>query len=157
MFSKMRGFLSQHGGESYFRPHRAGPFALRQSHRIRAERCYSSRSGGPYHDYPIGSRLYFRNVRALQAADFLVWELRKHHTQQNEWWELPDRPSGWQQRFEHYQAWSKQRHGTRLPPARKSFEALARLTPVNGIVLDYRGLCLAHKARGGVWSQTLGR
>ncbi len=103
---------------------------------------------------PLAPRHTFRNVMALQAADFLVWELRKHHTRQNEWWELPDRPSGWQQRFEHFQAWSKQRHGTRLPPPRKSFGALATLTPINGIVFDYRGLCLSHEARGGTWSQT---
>jgi hypothetical protein len=101
---------------------------------------------------PLPRKATWRNVKALQAADFLVWEIRKHHTQQKEWWELPDRPSDWQDRFEHYQEWSKKKHGTRLPPPRKSLGALAMRQPLNGMVFDYRGLSLAHDARGGIWS-----
>ena len=102
---------------------------------------------------PLPKACTFRNVRPIQAADFVVWEIRKHHIQQNEWWELKDLPSDWNARFEHYQAWSRRKHGTRLPPARKSLGALATRVPLQGIVLDYRGLCLAHEARGGIWSQ----
>ncbi len=101
---------------------------------------------------PLPAACTFRNVRPIQAADFLVWEIRKHHVQQNEWWELQDRPDGWNQRFEHYKAWSERRFGTKLPPARKSFGALMGQMQLNGIIFDYRGLCLAHEATGGIWS-----
>ena len=42
---------------------------------------------------PLNKGITFRNVPALQAADFSAWEIRKHHLNQNEWWELPDRPA----------------------------------------------------------------
>lgn|ERR1039458_945095 len=102
---------------------------------------------------PLPKACTFRNVRPIQAADFVVWEIRKHHTQQNEWWELKDRPSDWNARFEHYQAWSKKKHGTKLPPPRKSLGALMTRMPLRGLVFDYRGLCFAHDARDGIWSQ----
>jgi hypothetical protein len=88
----------------------------------------------------------------MQAADFLAWELRKHHIEQNEWWEKDDRPATWLERFAHYQNWSTEKFGSKLPPTRKSLDALLKLSDVQGIVWDYRALCIAHEARRGVWA-----
>ncbi|MGP0095285.1 MAG: hypothetical protein ACLPKB_35830 [Xanthobacteraceae bacterium] len=101
---------------------------------------------------PIQKNLTFRNIRPLQAADFLAWEARKHHVQQNEWWEMEDRPETWDARFQHYQEWSREKFGTRLPPPRKSLDALLKQMNFEGIVWDYRALNIAHEARGGVWA-----
>src|SRR6202035_1470270 len=62
----------------------------------RLEKAIGYAKGDPTHpgaaDYiqpiPLPANCTFRNVRPIQAADFVVWEIRKHHIQQNEWWEL---------------------------------------------------------------------
>jgi hypothetical protein len=100
---------------------------------------------------PLPAACTFRNVRPIQAADFLVWETRKHHVRYSEWWKLEDRPTGWDQRFDHYKAWSERKFGTRLPPPRKSLGALMGQTRFSGIMFDYQGLCAAHEARDCVW------
>ena len=101
---------------------------------------------------PLLKCLTFRDVRPIQAADFLAWEARKYNVQQNAWWEIEDRPETWNERFEHYQDWSRKKFGTRLPPARKSLNALLKRLSYDGIVWDYRALNIAHNARGGAWS-----
>ena len=101
---------------------------------------------------PLQKGLTFRNVPPIQAADFLAWEARKHHVQQNEWWEMEGRPESWEDRFMHYQEWSREKFGTRLPPPRKSLGALLKQMNFDGMVWDYRALNIAHEARGGAWA-----
>lgn len=101
---------------------------------------------------PLAKKVTFRHVRPIQAADFLAWELRKHHIKQNEWWEIEDRPATWDDRFKHYQKWSLQEFGARLPPPRKSLNAVLTETALDGIVWDYRALNIAHAARDGAWA-----
>jgi hypothetical protein len=101
---------------------------------------------------PLPKKCSFRNIRAMQAADFIVWEMRKHHLGQAEWWERSDLPANWNDRFADYQNWSRDKFGTNLPPARKSIAAVAKHRPFHGSVFDYRGLCLVNDARNGIWS-----
>src|SRR5262249_45367653 len=56
---------------------------------------------------PLNKRLTFRDVPAIQAADFAAWEIRKHHLNQNEWWELPDRPKRPDEGLPHLMEWSQ--------------------------------------------------
>jgi hypothetical protein len=101
---------------------------------------------------PIQAGLTYRQVRPIQAADFLVWEIRKHNFEQSEWWDRLNVPSlGWSERFESYKSWSREKYGTNIPPPRKSLGALVGNNNVTGLMWDYPGLCIAHEARGGVW------
>jgi len=103
---------------------------------------------------PIHDGLTFRRVLPIQAADFLVWEIRKHSFQQNEWWDRLNVPTmARSERFESYQNWSREKYGTNLPPARKTLKALVGNNKLTGLMWDYPGLCLAHEARGGVWTR----
>jgi Protein of unknown function (DUF3800) len=92
-----------------------------------------------------------KDVRPIQAADFLAWETRKHHLKQTEWWEQEGRPDSWAQRFEHYKLWSREKFGSNLPPPRKTLEAVAAQGQMQGSVFDYSGLIKVHQARGGAW------
>jgi hypothetical protein len=100
---------------------------------------------------PLNKSLTFRNVRPLQAADFSAWEIRKHHVNQNEWWESEDRPTDPNEALIHLMEWSEKRFGVQLP-ARKSLDALLESAALDGVVWDYKVLCEAHKARRGVWA-----
>jgi hypothetical protein len=97
---------------------------------------------------PLNKGLTFRQVRPIQAADFAAWEIRKHHLNQNDWWELEGRPTSPHEVFQHVVEWSESRQ---LQP-RKSLEALLENSSIPGVVWDYNVLCEAHEARGGVWA-----
>jgi hypothetical protein len=103
---------------------------------------------------PLNADLTFRQVRPLQAADFLIWEIQKNHRNIEDWFLLPDKPSDQDDREAHMDNWSMEKFGTLRPPARKSLEALMEhAAPPMGIIWDYDNLCQAHELRGGVWSQ----
>jgi hypothetical protein len=99
---------------------------------------------------PLNKSLTFRDVRALQAADFAAWEIRKHHLNQNEWWELENRPTEADEALVHMMQWSEMKFGTQLP-ARKSLDALLESAAIE-VLWDYKTLCEAHEARSGVWA-----
>ena len=102
---------------------------------------------------PLARGLGFKDVVALQAADFSVWELRKNHLQLSEWFGIEGKPSeNFDERWQHFEEWSIQRFGQRRPTMRKSIEALLASGPVTTMVWDYDQLCRAHRFRGGVWS-----
>jgi hypothetical protein len=69
-----------------------------------------------------------------------------------EWFEIEDKPVEWNQRWTHLKHWCLARFVKALPPARRSFLRLFDMAPMEGIVWDYRALCIAHEARGGIWS-----
>jgi hypothetical protein len=47
--------------------------------------------------------------------------------------------------------WSEKKFGVQLP-ARKSLDALLESAAIEGVLWDYKTICEAHEARGGVWS-----
>jgi hypothetical protein len=96
---------------------------------------------------PLNKGETFREVRPIQAADFAAWEIRKHHLNQNEWWELEDRPHEAHEVFRQAVEWAENKG---LQP-RKSLEALLENASIPGVLWDYNTLCEAHEARGGVW------
>jgi uncharacterized protein DUF3800 len=105
---------------------------------------------------PLPRKLSARNVRPLQAADFLVWELHRAVTNENEWWEdiKPLVPDGhW---FFSHLAWHAKRSPTKSVEfpyyQRKSFNALRRASPVAGSVWDYKALCDVNEVRRGIWA-----
>jgi hypothetical protein len=102
---------------------------------------------------PLPKTQTFRTLRPLQAADFIIWEIRKNHLQLDEWFVIPEKPIDQQLRCDHFDAWSRASFGVERPPARKSLEAVMQAgAPANGIVWDYDNIMQAHRRRGGVWS-----
>jgi hypothetical protein len=93
----------------------------------------------------------FKKIRALQAADFAVWELRKHHLQLSEWFGIDGKPINSDERWTHFQEWSVSKFGQPRPTMRKSAEALLK-NGISNLVWDYDQLRLAHNLRGGVWA-----
>lgn len=101
--------------------------------------------------FPLQKPLTVRDVPALQAADFIAWELRKEHYKMKEWQlterePLTDRPAQW----ERYIEWSRQKTGSD-PILRKSLEALINNNSrIRGFVWDYQQLNDAKQAKGGI-------
>ena len=93
-----------------------------------------------------------KEVHAMLAADFWVWEWRKHQLKLDEWHEIEGRPSDFDQRWAHMQEWFRSRPIT----LRKSAQALIERAPFIGIIWDHQQMCDAHQARDGLWSLTRG-
>jgi hypothetical protein len=101
--------------------------------------------------FPLQEPLTVRDVPALQAADFIAWELRKEHYKMREWQlsnrPLTDRLTQWWD----YLEWTRQLTGSD-PVLRRSLNALIENNSrVRGLVWDYQQLEDANKAKGGVW------
>jgi hypothetical protein len=97
---------------------------------------------------PLNKSWTFRDVPALQAADFLVWEYGKTHLDREEWWQQEDKPSDEDMRWQAFDAWMKKEK----PRTRKSILALLERTSFTGFIWDYDRLCEVHRTRGGVWA-----
>lgn len=95
----------------------------------------------------------FREVPAIQAADFWVWEWRKHQLKISDWYETEGLPEDWEARWLHMNRWLRQKFSAKAPLLRKSARALLERASFLGIIWDYKNLCDAHKARGGLWSE----
>jgi hypothetical protein len=102
---------------------------------------------------PLQKSLTVRDVPALQAADFIAWELRKEHHKMRGWKQLSDRPIAdrWTQ-WGDYLEWTRQLTGGD-PVLRRSLNALIeKNSRIRGLVWDYQQLLNANEARGGIWS-----
>lgn len=95
----------------------------------------------------------FREVPALQAADFWAWEYRKNHSRLEGWWSLPDRPQEWgDEQWEHMSKWVTDNFGTFEDATRKSLQELLKRTQIRPMIWDYTQLCHANRARDGIWA-----
>jgi hypothetical protein len=94
----------------------------------------------------------WREVPALQAADFFTWEFRKNHENVGEWFDFTGKPDDWDLRWEHFEEWSLQKFGSKIPTTRKSAVALLNGREFYAMIWDYKNLCEAHRARGGLWA-----
>lgn len=99
---------------------------------------------------PLRNSESFRTVLPIQAADLVVWELRRRI------WEMRDfllnHKSGDDPHQWHAQqiTWSLKRFGE-WPHARPSLSLFGSIAPVENMVWDHRALGIAHEARGGSW------
>lgn len=108
---------------------------------------------------PLVEKCSFRNVPAIQSADYLAWEFRKDHSRITDWHsvsEKPDglvavseKPDGLVERKAHFAKWAAENN---ILPIRKSLDALMKENRVFGITWDYEGLVEENTARRGVWS-----
>src|ERR1700682_4592185 len=99
---------------------------------------------------PLPKNLSFREIPALQAADFWAWEYRKNHLNLDEWWSLPDRPQNWgDEQWEHMNKWVTDKFGSFEDATRKSLTQLLRRSQFKCMIWHYGELCDAHEARGG--------
>jgi len=100
---------------------------------------------------PLTKKLTFRNVQAMQAADFVAWEFRKHHQKTESGLDLVqdilDREAAWNR----HEQWILDQFGSLESSTRRSAQALIKDTEFYPLIWDYRGLNEAHEARGGVW------
>ncbi len=104
-----------------------------------------------------------RNTPALQAADFLAWEVRKNWELKKTWFEefdpRPDDPKWGNSLFQWYlrdRIQHMNRHGLtsiNIPATlqRRSLTELADAAGAGGCLWVYKTLCDAHETRGGVW------
>jgi hypothetical protein len=103
---------------------------------------------------PRPNNITAKQLLPLQAADFLAWEVQKFHLSvADEWYRLPNKPTEYGERWLHKDEWSREKYGTKTPPARKSLTALAGGTSPVGIVWDYDNLKNDHRLRGGARSR----
>jgi hypothetical protein len=118
---------------------------------------------------PLPKGLTFKNVRALQAADFLTWEARKSihmkadyfaslkpNRTQDEWdrdlilWLVRDQLKG---EVTVYNPGSSVGEVRQLPIGeRKSYASLIEKSPIKGGILDYHYMSSQNQLRGGIWS-----
>jgi hypothetical protein len=98
---------------------------------------------------PIGlpKKVTFKEVAAIQAADFWAWEWRKHQLKIDEWHEIEEKLPAVHQRWAHMHGWFR----TKPVIMRKSARALLEKSSFNGIIWDYQQMRDAHQARDGVW------
>ncbi len=101
---------------------------------------------------PLPKGLTWREVPALQAADFFAWEFRKNHENVSEWFEMVDKPDDWEARADHLDKWLTEKFGDNTSGIRKSAAALLNGNEFYTLVWDYKNLVDSHKARGGVWA-----
>lgn len=101
---------------------------------------------------PLARGLSWREVPALQAADFFAWEFRKNHEKISEWFEIVDKPNDWDSRTEHLDKWLIEKFGDHTSLIRKSAAALLNGNEFYGLIWDYKNLLDSHNARGGVWA-----
>jgi hypothetical protein len=100
----------------------------------------------------LPKKLTYREVPALQAADFWAWEYRKNHLNLGEWWALEERPQNWgDEQWEHMSQWVTDKFGSFEDATRKSLQELLRRSRFTCMIWHYGELCDAHKARRGVW------
>ena len=91
-----------------------------------------------------------RDVPALQAADFWVWEWRKHQLKIDGWHDAHGKPDDWDARWVHMQRWINQQFAKTVM-LRKSARALLERAPFLGLIWDEKSLCML-QLRGGVWA-----
>jgi hypothetical protein len=102
--------------------------------------------------YPLPKGVTSRDVPALQAADFIVWEYRKALFGMKEWQLSPDRPvTDRHSQWLHYLEWTKKKTGG-SPKLRKSLEALISNLRTHSIVWDWHQIEDTHKTRNGIWT-----
>ena len=100
---------------------------------------------------PLSSKITWREITALQAADFFSWEFRRSHLDINEWFELPSRPEEEPERWAHFQQWSIEKFGQSIPVFRKSADALLGNPSWDYLIWDRKNLMEAHELRNGKW------
>jgi Protein of unknown function (DUF3800) len=102
------------------------------------------------------------NTPALQAADFLAWEVRKNCELKKDVLKDAPRPddpnagriffgSYLRDRLEHMKRHGLTSISIQMPMQRRSLTELASATPVEGCLWTYHTLCDADVSRGGVW------
>jgi hypothetical protein len=86
----------------------------------------------------------------MQAADFLVWELRKSTENIDEWYRTRKSGLPAHEWLNDLARWNPERHGV-LYKERGSMLALQEAIPSEGLALDYDTLVLANKYHPNGW------
>jgi hypothetical protein len=97
---------------------------------------------------PLNKSWTAKEIRPLQAADFLVWEYRKNHVEREGWWAQEGKSDDWDERWAAFEGWM----GKENPRTRKSILALLERTAFTGFIWDYDRLCEADRMRAGRWA-----
>jgi hypothetical protein len=92
----------------------------------------------------------FINILPIQAADFLVWELRKSNENLNPWYDARDPSLPVSEWINDLARWNMNKHGVPFKE-RQSLLALDQAVPSEGFALDYRALLAAEKYHPNGW------
>jgi hypothetical protein len=107
---------------------------------------------------PLKEPESFINILPMQAADFLVWELRKSTENIDEWYGTrKSGNSGLRKTTDEWlndlALWNLERHGV-LFKERRSFLSLQEAIPSEGVALDYDALVIANKYHPNGWGDS---
>jgi hypothetical protein len=100
--------------------------------------------------HPLKDSQSFITVLPMQAADFLVWELRKSNENLNEWYDARDPRLPVHEWLNDLARWNLAKHGV-LFKERKSLLALDQAVSSEGFAIDYRALLAAEKFHLNGW------
>jgi hypothetical protein len=103
---------------------------------------------------PLADGLSAKDVPALQAADFAIWEARRGYLTIKPWQFLPNRPGGDREaQWEHFKEWCRQTYDQEYPIQRKSLDALiGDNAPIKWVLWDHQQISTTHEARHGIWA-----
>jgi hypothetical protein len=93
-----------------------------------------------------------RDLPAMQAADFVAWEFRKHHERVSGWFDQDSLPIDADIAWNSLEQWIFDQHASHEAATRKSAAALIDNQMFANLVWDYRTLNEMHELRGGVWA-----
>jgi hypothetical protein len=99
---------------------------------------------------PIKNGESYRSVVALQAADFIAYEIKKNVESRRGWFDavMDDDPDTW---METQQKWLTER-GLPFPYLRKSLSGLLDAVPTTVSIWGFNVFCSLDDRRGGKWS-----
>jgi hypothetical protein len=99
---------------------------------------------------PLKEEESFINVLPIQAADFLVWELRKSNENLNDWYNVRDPNLTVSEWLNDLARFNLAKHGMFFKE-RQSLLALDQAAPSEGFAIDYKALLLAEKYHPNGW------
>jgi hypothetical protein len=101
---------------------------------------------------PLPKSVTAREIPAMQAADFIAWEIRKALFRMKEWQSASDRPMvDREAQWNHYLEFTRKATG-KDPILRKSLENLIVKKPTHNVVWDWHQIDEVSKFRKGIWT-----
>jgi hypothetical protein len=123
--------------------HRAEEYA-------RTDTFYSDNAASTIDTLPLKDPDSFINILPMQAADFLVWELRKSTENIDEWYRIRKSQLPADEWLNDLARWNMERHGAPFKE-RMSFLALQEACPSDGVAIDYDTLVYANRYHPNGW------
>jgi hypothetical protein len=96
--------------------------------------------------------MYLARSACASGGGFLRLGVSSPPRNVSEWFDFIDKPDDWDALWDHFEKWSEQKFGGKVPPTRKSAKAIVDGNEFYAMIWDYKNLRDAHEARGAVWA-----